>query len=138
MDWGHAQWTIVPARLESTGQVPGLPIYKHANRVTIRAPSPTSTHPSNPLSITTSLITPNHPLTRRSWDAGRALSAWEWEVVAGRRKSLGLPDIIPSLFVYLETASPQQTTKLQRFFSGPSGTGGPVSLSHKQGHCHHG
>lgn len=51
---------------------------------------------------------------------------WGW------RKSLGLPDNLPSLFVYPKTASPQQTTELQRVLSGPSGTECPASLSHKQ------
>lgn len=44
MDWGHAQWRIVPLCLESTGLQPVLLVYKHAGS-TSETPSAPQTHP---------------------------------------------------------------------------------------------
>jgi len=48
MDWGHAQWRIVPLSLESTGLLPVLPVYKHTNRDNFRNPFCSSNPPSAP------------------------------------------------------------------------------------------
>lgn len=94
-------------------------------------------HPSSPLSITTSLLTPYHPLTQRSWAAWRALSAWRgWEVVvAGGEKGREGPEPPrqPPLSICLPQASQPAHHRPPRcsasLFSGPSGTGGPASPS---------